>query len=208
MFGILKALIGHKCMQEFLISLSTEHLLWAYLVIIIVAILEGPILSILLGIMIKLGYFPLIPTYIILMLGDLLGDVIWYGLGYFYGLPFVKRFGEYFDITPEKIKKVEAIFHHRKKSILIISKLTNGFGFAIVTLFTAGLVRIPFKTYFALNTLGQFMWTFLLVGAGYFFSDLYLTFDTVFARLSTIGLFGILVLMFLGVSRFVKKKMS
>ena len=48
-----------------------------------------------------------------------------------------------------------------------------GFGFALATLITAGMVRVDFKRYAIYNLLGGFIWTGLLVGAGYFFGNLY-----------------------------------
>ncbi len=195
-------------MQEFLIKLSTDHVYLVYLFIIFTACIEGPILSVLFGILIKLGYFSFAPIYVALMLGDVFGDTIWYGIGRFYGYSFVGKYGRHFGITPDRIKKVEHIFHKYTKSILIISKLTTGFGFAIVTLFTAGLVKIPFRTYTGLNFIGQFVWTALLIGVGFYFSHLYVTFDTIFARLSLIALFILLVIGFVGFGKYVKHRMS
>jgi membrane protein DedA with SNARE-associated domain len=195
-------------MKDFLINLSTHHVYLVYILIIMFACLEGPVFSILFGILIRLGYFSFTPIYIALMLGDMVGDTIWYWIGRKFGYPFVRKYGKYFSITEENIHKVERIFHTYQKSILIISKLTTGFGFAIVTLFTAGLVKIPFRTYTALNFLGQFVWTALLIGVGYYFSYLYVTFENSLSRLSLIALFVILVASFIGFSRFIKERMT
>jgi membrane protein DedA with SNARE-associated domain len=193
-------------METFLIQLSTEHAVWLYISIIIIAIMEGPILSIILGALIHLGYFPLVPVYLTLMGGDLLGDVIWYMLGRFLGFRFITRFGKYFSLTEERITLVERFYHTYHRSILIISKLTTGFGFAIPILFTAGLVKIPFRIYLIINTLGQVVWTALLVSIGYYFSELMLTFDDIFARLSIVSLLVVLIALFVGLSKYIKQK--
>ncbi len=193
-------------MQEWLISLSNDHTVWVYAFIIIFACIEGPILSIIFGILIKLGYFSFLPIYFALMLGDLVGDTVWYHIGKHLGYGFVIRYGKYFNITVDGIRKVTHVFHKYTKSILIISKLTTGFGFAIVTLFTAGLVRIPFRHYIFLNFIGQFAWTGLLMAFGYFFSNLYITFDHILARMTIIALFLMIVLAFIGFAKYMKKK--
>lgn len=195
-------------MQEFLIKLSTDHIFFVYLFALIFASVEGPILSIIFGVLIKLGYFSFAPVYAILILGDMLGDTTWYGIGRYYGYSFVRKYGKFFSITPERIHKVEHIFHTYQKTILIISKLTAGFGFAIVTLFTAGLVKIPFKTFIALNFMGQFVWTAILIGFGYYFSHLYIVFDSVFARMGIFAGFIVLIFAFVGFAQFIKQKMS
>ena len=62
--------------------------------------------------------------------------------------------------------KIEVFFHKHQDKILFISKITMGFGFAVATLFTAGLVKIPFKKYAMFNFLGGFVWTGFLLAVG------------------------------------------
>ena len=160
-------------MEQWLIQFGLHHQFLVYVPVTIVAILEGPILSMFFGVLLKLGYFSLIPVYASLMLGDLIGDVVWYYIGYHYGRSAIKRFGKKFNITEEGVERVEKRFHENKTKILFISKITNGFGLALVTLTTAGIVRIPFKRYITVNIVGQFIWSGTLLAVGYFFSDSY-----------------------------------
>ena len=44
-------------MQQFLVSLSTQHEVLFYAVIIILACAEGPWLSLICGVLLKLGFF-------------------------------------------------------------------------------------------------------------------------------------------------------
>lgn len=191
-------------MQEFLISLSTTHSWLVFALIIILACAEGPFLSMLFGVLIKLKYFAFLPIYAALMLGDLIGDIGWYYIGRHWGHRFVRRFGRYFSITEENIVKVEHIFHRYKHRILFISKISNGFGFALVTLITAGIVRIPFWKYLGTNLVGQFIWTGILISVGYFFGSLYQQVGTWLGRLSVVAGFLIIVALFMGYKRYVK----
>ncbi len=193
-------------MQEFLISLSHQYSVITYIVIVVVAALEGPIISMILGVLVKLDYFAFLPIYLALMAGDLMGDVVWYYVGRHFGYRFVDRFGKYFSVTPDSIAKVSAIYHRHKDSIMFISKITNGFGFALVTLITAGIVRIPFWRYFAINAVGQLVWTALLMGIGYFFGNLYQQVDTWLGRLSVAVLFVVVFALFLGYRRYLKQR--
>ncbi|MEO8638208.1 MAG: DedA family protein [Candidatus Taylorbacteria bacterium] len=166
---------------------------YKYLLIFVVAIFEGPILMAFCGAMIKLGYLALWPAFVALMVGDLIADTGWYYAGYHGGMRFVDRFGKYIGINREKIKMVSHFFHKYHNSILFFSKVTSGFGFAIITLVTAGLVKIPFRKYLFLNGLGQFVWTGLLIALGYLFEHLYVTIEDTLGR-ATLIVFSVVVL--------------
>ena len=81
-------------------------------------------------------------------------------------------------------------------------------GFAIVTLLTAGMVRIPFRRYIFINLSGQFIWSGVLIATGYFFSHLYVELDTLFGRMSVIALFALLLVIFLGARNYVRSKIE
>ncbi|MCX6715706.1 MAG: VTT domain-containing protein [Candidatus Taylorbacteria bacterium] len=193
-------------MQELLISFSTNHTYLIYALIIILACAEGPVLSMILGVLIKLNYFVLLPIYISLMIGDLLGDIIWYYIGYHFGHRFIGRFGKYFSITEDNVTKVTNIFHKYKYRILFISKISNGFSIALAILVTAGMMRVPFLKYFGTNLVGQFIWTGMLLGIGYFFGDLYMTVDTWLGRISVVALFVVALVAALGYKKYLKTK--
>lgn len=193
-------------MQDWLIQFIPLHPYLIYLVIILLACAEGPILSMIGGILIRLGYFDLWPIYLALMAGDLLGDVGWYYVGRYYGHSFINRFGKYFNITEKGVAKVTEIFHRYKHRILIISKISNGFGLSLVTLITAGIVKIPFWRYLATNLIGQFIWTGLLISVGYFFSHLYLLVNTWLERSAIIAAFILIILAFNGYRKYLTNR--
>jgi membrane-associated protein len=195
-------------MQEFLINLSVHHEILIYAFIVVFACAEGPFLSMIFGVLIRLGYFDFWPVYLALMAGDLIGDVGWYYVGHHFGHRFIKRWGKYFHVTESGVEKVTKIFHDHKHKILFISKITNGLGFALATLITAGIVRIPFRRYLTINLIGQFVWSGFLIGVGYFFSHLYITVDFILGKMFIIALFIILFLMFLGFMKYLQNKIK
>lgn len=193
-------------MQEWLIQTAQAHQYIIYIIIVAIACAEGPILSLLFGVLIKLGYFSLLPVYAALMIGDLIGDIAWYYIGRYWGHSFIKKYGKYFSITEQAVAKVEKIFHKNKHSILFLSKISNGLGFALVTLMTAGMVRIPFWKYLSINIVGQFVWSGLLIGIGYFFGNLYIQVDDLIGRMTVIAGFIILFVAFIGYKKYLKTK--
>jgi membrane protein DedA with SNARE-associated domain len=193
-------------MQEWLISLSINHTVWVYVFIVFFAFAEGPILSMVFGIIIKLGYFDFMSVYVALMVGDLIGDIFWYCIGFYYGHSFIKKFGKYFSVTEQSLERAKSIFHKHKHPILFISKITNGFGFALATLIAAGMVKLPFKKYLAVNIAGQFIWTGLLISTGYFLGDFYLKVDTIFSRIMFVFVIVILFILIANLRKIVFKE--
>jgi membrane-associated protein len=85
----------------------------------------------------------------------------------------MERFGKAFGIGMREIEHFEKLFHTHDTKILLISKLTMGFGFAFATLAGAGAAKVPFKKYFIINLVGGLVWTGILIFIGYFFGNLY-----------------------------------
>jgi membrane protein DedA with SNARE-associated domain len=177
---------------------------YRYLLTFFLAIVEGPMVMVASGILLKLNFFYFWPIYFSLMLGDFTADLVWYGVGRYGGRKFVDRFGKYFSLTPDVIEKIEEFFHKHQDKILVISKLTMGFGFAVATLVTAGLVKIPFKKYALFNLLGGFVWTGILIALGYFFGNLYAPLNKGFKAVFIIGLIGFMLAILYGGGRYFK----
>ena len=145
------------CMSiEFIMQLLLQY---KYLILVPIAALTGPPTSLVAGVLIRFEFMAFIPTYACLMLGELLGDAAWYWIGYRWGESFVLRFGKYVGLDESSITIAKGLFHRYNQRILLGSKLTTGFGFAIPILFTAGMSRVSFKDYMFANLTGQFIWT-------------------------------------------------
>ncbi len=151
---------------------------YKYAIMLPLAIVEGPIVSVLSGFLLQQGYVSFWPAYLTLMAGDLLGDTAWYAIGRYAARPFIKKYGHKFSFTPARVEAVETIFKKHQKKTLLISKLSTGFGLAPLVLMTAGSIGISFPLYIALNTIGQFIWSGLLITVGYYFGHSYELIDS------------------------------
>ncbi len=168
---------------------------YKYLIITLIAIPEGPIIMALCGFLVRTGVLSFWPAYIALVIGDFIADIVWYFLGSKGGMKIAQsRFGKFMGLNDKNISLIEKYFHKYHASILFISKVTTGFGFAPVVLFTAGFVKIPFRKYLLLNFLGGFVWTGFLMALGYSFSHLFITIQNVSGKLTLIGVSVILIL--------------
>ena len=144
-----------------------------YFLLFIGMIVEGPVIMTASGFLYKLGQFSFLPMYLVLVFGDFTADLGWYALGRFGARSTIFKYGHFVGITPLILEKIEDRFHKYHQKILIISKLTMGFGFAVVVLVVAGIFKVPFKNYVILNLIGGFIWTAILVGIGFFIGNIY-----------------------------------
>lgn len=153
--------------QNFLLFLYS----FKYVALFVGMIIEGPMLMITSGFLIHSGFFDLIPTFFAIMLGDLVGDTMWYNIGRYGALPAIYKYGKIFHITPEIFEKTEELFKKYHERILIISKLT--IGMSIATLLTAGATKISFKKFISINFLAEIILVSGMLTIGYFFGQIY-----------------------------------
>ncbi len=164
-----------------------------YILLFLGAFLEGPVVMIGAGFLYKLGQVDFIYMYIALVAGDFVADIMWYAIGFFGASTLVTKYGKFLNITPEIISKIEKRFKAYQTTILIVSKLTMGFGFALATLITAGILKAPFKKFATINLLGGFIWSLVMVGVGYFFGNVYMVIPTSY-KLLFIGIILFIVI--------------
>ena len=111
--------------------------------------------------------------YVALVAGDFTADIGWYMVGYLGAAPFIEKHGARFNITPEIIERVTARFKKHEDTILWISKLTMGFGFALATILVAGMMKTSPKKFALIYLLGGLVWTLFLIAVGYFLGNFY-----------------------------------
>jgi membrane protein DedA with SNARE-associated domain len=177
---------------------------YRYVGLLIGTFFEGPIVMAATGFLIKLGYFDILPAYLLLMAGDLFADIAWYYVGHFGAKTFIHKFGRFFGVTESIVEKVKGMFHRHHNKIIFFSKITMGFGMAVPILITAGISKVPIKRYILLNFLGGFIWTVLLMTLGYFFGNIYILISDSLKTGFVVGIVILLVAMMFGFSKFLR----
>jgi len=141
-------------------------LTYKYLILIPFSIVEGPILMIICGFLVTLGILNPILVYAIIVMGDVVGDLFQYYLGY-YG----KRFLPYFKITDKKLEETEKYFTNNYKKAIVMSKVVYGIGF--VGLVAGGAMHLPFGRYFKTCLAVSLVQYFIFLIIGIFFGQAY-----------------------------------
>ena len=194
-------------LSPLLVSAISGLLYFKYPLIVLGTLFEGPILMITCGFLLHYNVFNLILVFIALVTGDMLGDIVWYYIGQKFADKFLINYGKYFGVSYESFAEAKTLFYKYHVNILIISKLTLGFGMSIVTLMVAGATRVSFKKYFTLNLFGELVLTAMLMYIGYFFGKIYVYIAEGFKLAFIIGLIFIVCISIFALTRFVKSRL-
>lgn len=172
-----------------------NHSPWLYPMLFLVAWIEGPMLMLFSGFLVSVGVFDWRLVYPVLIFGDLFGDFVWYGIGHYGAKKTIARIGRFFKLDLKMLPNLELKFSHNQKWIIFLSKMTMGFGFAIVTLMAAGMVKMKLRDFGIFNFLGGLVFTAVLMLIGYTMGQAYMIFGQKLELVSTIA--GFVVLAFL-----------
>ena len=120
-----------------------EH--FTYLILFPLAIIEGPIVTVIAGFLVATQVLNGFVVYAIVVAGDVVGDTLWYSVGRYSHSHIARWLERFFAIPPEKITHAkERIVQHRFRTISIF-KLTQGVGFA--GLVATGMARVPYPLF-------------------------------------------------------------
>lgn len=147
-------------------------LAYKYYILLPLAILEGPILAIVSGFFVSVGYLSLLPVYFIIIAGDVLGDLSLYVVGRWGRKVVINLFGKFFHITPEKLEQVKEYFNLNQRKTLVFSKLIHGIG--ITGLIAAGSLQIPYWKFFRICFAVSIIQSAIIIFLGIFFGGAYL----------------------------------
>jgi membrane protein DedA with SNARE-associated domain len=156
---------------DHIIQLLTQY---GYFLLFPIAIVEGPIISIIAGFLISTKVLNPFITYPVLVFGDVVGDTLYYALGRYGGERFVLRWGHRIGITPSALTKTENLLHRHGAKLYIFGKVQ---GLGSLILIAAGITKIPYPRFIWINTLITLVKTFILVLIGYYFGYAYATID-------------------------------
>ncbi|MFA6353340.1 MAG: VTT domain-containing protein [Candidatus Paceibacterota bacterium] len=142
-------------------------LTYKYLILIPLSIVEGPIVSVIAGFLTTLNIFNPLLVFLVMVAGDIVGDAIFYFIGYK-----GKKLFKYFNIREEKIEKAKIYFQENHKKAIAASKIMWGIGTA--GLIAAGALHISYKKYFKTCALYSLAQSFVMIMLGIFFGQAYI----------------------------------
>lgn len=157
------------------------------------AVIEGPIVTVIAGWLARLGYFSIDWAMLILVLADLIGDSLLYGLGRSGPGALPHKWRLALGVTDERLARMSVHFGKHGGRTLIAAKLTHTFGF--VVLVAAGASRMSFPAFLGFNLVGTIPKTLLFLLAGYALGEAHAAIDNWIAQASlAIALLGLGIL--------------
>lgn len=138
---------------------------YGYLMLLLLAIVEGPIVCVLAGFLIAQDATLSVPlVYAILLVGDVCGDLFWYFVGY-YGSKHTWAY-RWMSVNAGSVEKLRERYRKNLGKTIMIAKYTQT---GIIAMPAAGAARMPLGLFVLYNLLSSIPKTALLVMAGYFF---------------------------------------
>ena len=151
-------------------ALMAILLAYRYWVLFPLAIVEGPMLAFVCGVLISLGILSAPITLIILVIGDIIPDTIFYTFGRFWSeRPFVKRLAARIGVTDDHFNDARHLWQEHPAKTMLMSKFAYGVSSAF--LFMAGLMRMNvyrFYTYSISISIAHYV---VIMSAGYYFGS-------------------------------------
>ncbi len=126
------------------------------------AVVEGPVITIVTGFLTSQGYFDWYHVLPVLVCADLIGDGLYYGIGRA-GIKSLGRFA--CGPAPALQRKLR----HNATKMLLIGKWTHAIGG--VVLVGCGILRVPLRRFIAVNLLATIPKSAVLFGFGYYAGD-------------------------------------
>lgn len=134
-------------------------------------IIEGPVATIISAMLASLGAFNVWIVLLLSIAGDMIGDLLFYGMGFRWGMHFVKGFGRYLGLTESLVARMEKYFEKHGGKTIFAVKSTTGLCWATFT--AAGIVKMDLKKFVTYSFLGGIVWSGFLVAMGYFYGYLW-----------------------------------
>jgi membrane protein DedA with SNARE-associated domain len=134
------------------------------------SVIEGPVVSAATGFMSAQGYVRWYTAIGLLVAGDLIGDLMYYAIGYTGAGPLGwlgRRLGLHGTVSPELRRGLV----ENSAKMLLIGKWTHSIGF--VVLIGSGMLRLPLPRFLIVNLIAAVPKIAVLFGCGYFAGDHY-----------------------------------
>jgi len=139
--------------------------IWSYVLIALLVATEGPVSTLLAAAAAAAGILDIRFVFASALIGNVVGDCLWYSIGYVNNLQSICRRARWFGVRDHHLDRLELEMHTHATKLIALSKLA--IGLIIPTLIAAGLAKIPWKRWFPLVLVIEIIWTFLMTNLGY-----------------------------------------
>lgn len=97
-----------------------------YTLMFLAMIIEGPIVTSAAAFAASLGFFNIFLVLLLSILGDLVADFLYFGIGKFVRVKGVEKYGHYLGLKPQRLESIETHLHNNFGKTIFIVKFTPG----------------------------------------------------------------------------------
>ncbi len=144
---------------------------YKYAILFPLAIVEGPIVTVIAGFLSSTGILNPFLALLIIVPGDITGDTLYYSLGRCGKKGWIYRFSNWLGLTNEKLQSAEAYFSNNPRKAIPLSKVVLGVG--VAGLFLAGRSKFPYPKFIAICAVTSVVQCSAYVCIGFFFGYAY-----------------------------------
>jgi membrane protein DedA with SNARE-associated domain len=138
---------------------------WTYVVLGLLVATEGPLSTLIGAAAAAAGALDVRLVFLVTVVGNVVGDSLWYSIGYHGKIDHLLRRGRWLGIKREHFERLEREMHAHAAKVIVLSKLA--YGLIIPTLVAAGAARVPLRRWFPVVFVVETLWSLLLVWVGY-----------------------------------------
>lgn len=148
------------------------------------------------GFLVSKGVFLLPLTILIAAIGDVIGSLVAYGIGYFLEetvmLKLIKKYGKFVLLTEHDYRKAEVWFEKYGPKIIVISKLLPGLRYLISL--PAGVLKMDLKKFIIYSFLGAVIWSSAMLSIGVYLGNRWETIGPLFNKFRVVIIVGLILL--------------
>ena len=145
---------------------------YGYFILIPLAIFEGQMVGFVAGMLVALGIFNILIVLPIMILGDVLPDFLYYFVGRFGSKKkLLDKHGKAIRLTPERLDALRTQWFRHPWRTMAITKFA--YGLSTPLLITAGLIKLPFRTFWTRSVPLSFVQHTIFIALGYFLGSYY-----------------------------------
>lgn len=142
-----------------------------YVLMFLAMCIEGPTVTAAATFAATLGFFNPLVVFVLSILGDVLPDALYYGIGRWKGLSFVTKFGHKFGMTTARIERLEKMIKNHGGKTVAVLKYTPVL--ATPGLMLVGAMGMGWWRYISIVFVVTLQKTLTFMALGYFFGRTY-----------------------------------
>lgn len=154
--------------MEHLLSFISSYGAWFLLPMMIV---EGPVVTIIASFLASLGVLNIVLVYFLALLGNIIGDIIYYSIGKFGRATFIKKYGKYIGLHEKNIEYIENHYKNHLLKTILLAKATEVL--VVPTIIASGIAKVKIKKFIPIITAIEAVKVFIIVLIGFYFGKFY-----------------------------------